>query len=261
MWVIIVVIIIILLLVIGTLGSNKRKDQTLKYYGIYNHRGFYDNQTIVENTLEAFNKSIDCNFGFELDVQLTKDNKIVVFHDFDLKRMCNIDKKITEMTYAELNQLSLLNTNQKIPLFEDVLKMNNGRSNIYVEIKNFSMHFQTLVDETVNLLNKYPGNYFIASFNVAAIIYTRFKHKEQIRCVIAQRMPGSGYFLEAMFLNFFAKPDIISYQYNKANWSLKLNKKLNRTLAGWPIGSQDELDKYKYFYNLYVIEHFMPKDS
>ena len=58
------------------------------------HRGLFDNHSEApENSLAAFRKAVDQGFGIELDVQLTKDGKLVVFHDFDLKRMCGIHKK------------------------------------------------------------------------------------------------------------------------------------------------------------------------
>ena len=82
------------------------------------HRGLFDNHSEApENSLAAFRKAVDQGFGIELDVQLTKDGKLVVFHDFDLKRMCGIHKKLTELTYAELEQYSLKDSTEKIPLF------------------------------------------------------------------------------------------------------------------------------------------------
>lgn len=82
------------------------------------HRGLFDNDSEApENSLAAFRKAVDQGFGMELDVQLTKDGKLVVFHDFDLKRMCGVHKKLTELTYAELEQYSLKNSTEKIPLF------------------------------------------------------------------------------------------------------------------------------------------------
>lgn len=60
------------------------------------HRGLFDNHSEApENSLAAFRKAVDQGFGIELDVQLTKDGKLVVFHDFDLKRMCGIHKKFS----------------------------------------------------------------------------------------------------------------------------------------------------------------------
>ena len=152
-----------------------------------------------------------------------------------------------------------MNTNDHIPLFEDVLKANVNNVPIYIEIKDFSMHYQKLVEKTIALCDKYPGNYIFCSFNVIALIYLRKIRPELLRGVIVQRYKKGNYLkgkiLENMFLNFLVRPDIISYEYDKANWSLKLNKLFNNTLAGWAISSYDEYLKND-FYDMCVVEKF-----
>ena len=60
------------------------------------HRGGAEEAT--ENTLEAFQHSADMGFIFmETDIQGTKDGEVVIFHDHDLSRMANINKKIEEL--------------------------------------------------------------------------------------------------------------------------------------------------------------------
>ena len=48
------------------------------------HRGLHGNG-LPENSISAFKNAIDHNFNIELDVQLTKDKKLIVFHDYNLK--------------------------------------------------------------------------------------------------------------------------------------------------------------------------------
>ena len=53
-------------------------------------------------------------------------------------------------------------------------------------------------------------------------------------CLVQRYKKGNylkGKILENMFLNFLVRPDIISYEYDKANWSLKLNKLFNSDLS------------------------------
>ena len=74
----------------------------------YAHRGFHDNKTDApENSLKAMRLAVENGYGIELDVQLTKDEKVVVFHDATLKRVCGVDAKVNSMTYEELQQLRL----------------------------------------------------------------------------------------------------------------------------------------------------------
>ena len=103
--------------------SRKKEAKKFLHY-LFAHRGlFTPDQSIPENSMAAFTHAIRHGYGIELDIQLTKDKQVVVFHDHTLTRMCGIDLPVCEMTYEELQKFSLLHTEEKIPLFEDVLKL------------------------------------------------------------------------------------------------------------------------------------------
>src|SRR5690554_4928380 len=73
---------------------------------IWAHRG--SSHQYIENTLAAFKQAIDDGSdGIELDVQRTKDGKLVVIHDENLKRLTGDTGFVWEMTWKELQQLSL----------------------------------------------------------------------------------------------------------------------------------------------------------
>ena len=59
------------------------------FHRCFAHRGLFDNQTRCENSLSAFEAAAQAGYGIELDLQMTADGKIVVFHDDDLQRMCS----------------------------------------------------------------------------------------------------------------------------------------------------------------------------
>ena len=54
------------------------------------HRGLHGDG-IPENSLAAFRRACEAGYGIELDVHLTADEKLVVFHDDTLSRMCGTD--------------------------------------------------------------------------------------------------------------------------------------------------------------------------
>ena len=87
------------------------------------HRGIHNNLDTPENSLKAIKEAIKSNTPIEIDVQLTKDNQIIVFHDNDLKRMTNTEGLVTNKTLADLKKLKLVNTNESIPTLEEVLKV------------------------------------------------------------------------------------------------------------------------------------------
>ena len=141
------------------------------------HRGFFDNERIVENTIKAFKKANSNNHPYEFDVRLTKDEKVIVFHDDTLKRLSGINKKVSDMTYAELKDIKLLNIGS-IPLLEDVLKLDN-KNGIMIEIKNDDNNM-LIVDKVLELLKDYKGKYSIISFNKNTLKYIRTKNKDII---------------------------------------------------------------------------------
>ena len=71
------------------------------------HRGLHSqDKSVPENSLAAFRKAAENGYGVELDVQLSKDGQVVVFHDDDLKRVCGVDKRVDELTLRSFRHLS-----------------------------------------------------------------------------------------------------------------------------------------------------------
>ena len=84
------------------------------------HRGF--KKSAVENTFKAFKDAVDIGFTYlETDLRTTRDGKLVLCHDSDLKRIANRDISLLEMDSSELNDISLLD-GQKILLFNSFMK-------------------------------------------------------------------------------------------------------------------------------------------
>ena len=83
------------------------------------HRGgSYD---FCENTLDAFNNSINLGYRhIETDVRHTKDNKLIIFHDPDLKRILGLDAKIENLNYEEIKNIKIFETHT-IPLLDEAL--------------------------------------------------------------------------------------------------------------------------------------------
>ncbi len=75
-------------------------------------------------SLQSFKNAIDNQYGIECDVVLSSDGEVMVYHDYDLNRLCGIDKKISETTKLELKSLKLLNSESGIlTLDEDSVEL------------------------------------------------------------------------------------------------------------------------------------------
>jgi glycerophosphoryl diester phosphodiesterase len=97
------------------------------------HRGLHVGSQFPENSLIAFAAALELGAGIECDLRLTKDNRVVVFHDADAWRMCASPVKIGDSTLAELGQLSV--GEHPIPTLESLLALVSGRAPLLLEVK------------------------------------------------------------------------------------------------------------------------------
>ena len=99
----------------------------------YIHRGLAK-KNFKENTLPAFRYCFKKKHGIETDLQVTKDNQLICFHDFNLKRKFNLNKKVNDINYSSLKKMSK-KVNAPIPLLKDLLKISKNKHPLLLEIK------------------------------------------------------------------------------------------------------------------------------
>lgn len=142
---------------------------------IIGHRGY--NAKYTENTLESFIEALKAGAdGIELDVHLTKDGEVVVFHDFDLSRMTKESGYIFEFTLEDLKEIKLEN-NHSIPTLREVLekliqyKDNYSKSEITlnVEFKAGSQMYPDIEEKVMEIC------YDKLSYN--EIVFSSFDHQ------------------------------------------------------------------------------------
>jgi len=104
------------------------------------HRGA--SRTSPENTLAAFDEALRRGAdGIELDVQLSRDEVPVVYHDRTLTRAGGGRRRVAGLTYRELRRLDAAarfegaRSRQRIPSLEEVLSRYGRRTQLLVEIK------------------------------------------------------------------------------------------------------------------------------
>ena len=127
------------------------------------HRGLHDKNN-PENSLPAFEKAIEHNFAIETDLQMTKDGVIVVFHDDYLNRMTDAVGDVREKTFDEIKNLTLKNSNQKIPTFDEFLSFVDGKVPLLIEIKDHK-NIGIKEEKIADALKNYKGKFAIQSFN------------------------------------------------------------------------------------------------
>ena len=116
----------------------------------YIHRGLAKKK-FKENTIQSFKYCFKRKFGIETDLQVTKDNKLVCFHDFNLKRKFKLNVNVKDISYPKLKKISNKNK-APIPLLKDLLKISNNKHRLLLEIKPL-LNNQNLMS-LVNLTKK-----------------------------------------------------------------------------------------------------------
>lgn len=130
------------------------------------HRGYHDlNIRRWENTLSAFDAAIAGNFAIECDVHLSADGVPVVFHDHKLKRLTGQDGNLCDLTAAELGELYVGGTQDRVPTLHQMLERVDGRVPLIIELKGNTGQDIGLVAEVGKLLSTYRGRAAIMSFD------------------------------------------------------------------------------------------------
>lgn len=235
------------------------------------HRGmFSEEENIPENTLPAFARAMEHGYIIELDVAMTKDKKIVVFHDKKLKRLFGIDAYLADMDYEELRELKIAGSEEGIPLFSEVLALVDGQVPLLVEIKNegeVGVMESLLYEE----LRGYKGKYAVQSFNPFTLAWFRNNAPEVLRGQLAGNFIVSDYeveyagttrlpwhkrfLLSNLLLNFTSRPNFIAYEINNINLkTLKNLKKLGVPVLGWTVRDRAEYERVKDICDNFITE-------
>lgn len=128
------------------------------------HRGA--SRQAPENTLKAFRLALSQNAdGLELDVRLTRDHQLIVFHDPDLSRTTTGTGRVSRTPYSIIRTLQT-DQGQKVPLLEEVLDEFAGTLPINIELKTSHLNPRLITAKTAGLLGNFPGApVLISSFN------------------------------------------------------------------------------------------------
>ena len=238
---------------------------------LYAHRGLHDNKTDApENSMKAFAKAVEAGYGIEMDVQLSKDGVPVVIHDFTLDRLCGVEGHVYDYTYDELKEFTIYQSEEKIPKFEDVLKLVDGRVPLIVEYKLPGNDTAVCVAGN-ELLNKYNGKYCIESFHPFALLWYRKNNKKIMRGQLSyafKKDDGSRRSLREIALanllfNFLTKPDFIAYDHTAyRNKARGICRYVYGGLAvAWTIRSQEALDARREDFDLFIFDSFIPAEE
>ena len=214
------------------------------------HRG-YHNEQYTENGFGAFKNAIDNNFAFELDVHLTKDEKLIVSHDASLKRTTGKEGIIEELTLEEIKSNYHLLDGSEVPTLEEVFEFTKESVPIVVELKPYTKtkNYKVLAFKVMDALKeiKDKRNIILISFYPQCLL--PFKGSGFIRCLLVDRKNSWIFALR----HFFEGVDL-EWQLLKEEKYQKV--KQNKLVMCWTIENKKDYNEIKDFADSVTFQHF-----
>ena len=245
-----IILLIIIMAIIGIFyfllapGNDKKCIQhKWLYQSKIAHRGYYNNEkAIMENSKTAFQIAIEKGFNIEMDVSLTKDNQLIVYHDDDFNRLFHVNKKVSDLTLSEIQELKYENTEDRILSFPDFLEIISGKTGLLIELKSQSKERDiVLCQKVLEALKDYQGNYALQSFNPFIVrylkkncpmiprgqLYTKFNLKEERKITKGQGFKGivllvGKFFYNHKLANCIGRPLFINHDFQKLDFFARL---------------------------------------
>ena len=195
------------------------------------HRGLHSKDTI-ENTIKSFTKAMDMGYIIELDIHILSDNAIVIYHDFNLKRLTYVNKIIETLSYSQLSKIKIKNK-YTIPTLRQVMHIVNGKVPLLIEVKDLNNNTR-FEEELVKILDDYNGEFAIQSMNPFVLDWFYIHRKNYVIGLIVFNELNYK-----LLKKCIKKIDFISI--NKKELPFKVKK----MIIGWTIKNKEELDKYR----------------
>lgn len=200
-----------------------------------------------ENTLAAIREAMRLNADrIELDVMLTRDAEIVVFHDTDMRRLASDPRRVADLTLAELRQFDVGRwfdsafTDERIPTLAEVLDATDrgeeGHFPLNIELKVVRGREQQLAEQVITLLNeREERNAVVTSLSVPALVAVRRADPDRPIGVILTASVGDVHRLD---VDFYSVPGNVA----TTNF-MAASARLERPVHAWGVSHPDMLTR------------------
>lgn len=228
------------------------------------HRGLHGGPAAPENSLAAFELAVRAGIPIELDVHRTIDGEVIVFHDDNLKRMTGVDKETRAACWAELTDLRLGGTGERIPGLREVLDLVAGRVPLLVEVKNRGS-VGPLEEAVAGLLRGYGGSFAVQSFNPFSLSWFRLRHPGMVRGQLAGDFRGAGLawykkrLLRNLLLNRWSQPHFIAYDIRcLPHGAVTRAKRGGAFVLAWTVDTAENLTRARKLADNVIFETIRP---
>lgn len=254
LWITLFILAGLAILYIWAIHPNASRKKFCQEYASWKfaHRGLWNRAAgIPENSMEAYREAIRNNYAIELDVHLTRDGRLAVFHDDTLQRMCGAPGSVESYSWEELCGMRLDHTDHRIPLFEDVLDLVHGQVPLLIELKVPTMSL-ALCPVVARALDAYSGPFVVESFQPFALRWFRKNRPDVLVGQLASRY-GKSLKMNRLFkllssslvVHVVSRPDFVAYNFRTADGlGIDLNQHVFRIpVFAWTVRSEQEYEE------------------
>ncbi len=232
------------------------------------HRGLHDGRRIPENSLAAFAAAKAKGYAIELDVRLSVDGVVMVFHDENLERIAGRRERVDSLSAEALSSMSLYQSDQTIPTLATVLGLIAGAVPLFIELKGFG-RAGDLEQALMADLDDYHGDYAVISFNPNRIAWFAKHHPEIIRGQSAERFLGytdqlswlRRWAYRLMLFNWRSKPHFVTYDVDLLPcWRARNLRRRGVPLVTWTINTAEKLEIARRYADNLIFEAINPDE-
>jgi glycerophosphoryl diester phosphodiesterase len=165
------------------------------------HRGLHG-EGRAENSLSAAAAAVEANYAIEVDLQLSADGEVIVFHDGTLERLTSETGDVAARTSTELKAIKLKDTSDTIPSLRDLLALVAGKVPLVLELKSPWNGDTALASKVADILVDYEGPVAVMSFDPDLVAALKTYAPGLPRGIVAERWYGYVFW---KFLGFWRK--------------------------------------------------------
>ena len=233
------------------------------------HRGLHGNG-IVENSLSAAVAAVAANYAIEVDLQLSKDGEVVIFHDETLDRLTNQQGDVVARSAAELKAIKLKDTNDTIPALAELLALVAGKVPLVLELKSSWGGDTVLAKKVAEQLLNYEGPVVVMSFDPDLVAALKSYAPGLPRGIVAERRylhpywkflsAGKKQYLGLLLHILRTKPHFVAYaQFDlPAVAPLIARYVFGMPLLSWTVRTEKERSRVSKWVNQIIFEHIRP---
>lgn len=233
------------------------------------HRGLHG-ESVVENSLSAAAAAIAANYAIEVDLQLSADGHVVVFHDETLDRLTSEKGDVAEKTFSDLNKIALKDSRDTIPSLDALLKLVDGKVPLILELKSSWDGSTALAEKVAKRLADYAGPVAAMSFDPDLVEALKKYAPGLPRGIVAERWykyvywkfltPSRKRSLGLLLHLFRTKPHFVAYaQFDMPAFAPLIARHIfGLPLLSWTIRTEKERDRIKGWVDQIIFEHIRP---